>query len=223
MQATRAIPVADPSQKSKELFLYWLSLSETQYFLRNELSKVCPSIPRTAIESFHESDNSLYPLTRAVSPPPNLSKSPRSCKGLTGISPKRRSSAKLLNQSSSEKSGLPLSDSKASERLQDVPKFYYPNGKKDTSENHQAMLRAAADVFQAKPGGHLSLEDFPALMQVNCIIVMLCTSATNANIYHDSFQVCKLPVYWKAPLFNLCRGMNKSVDLAGFKKTWNKY
>ena len=171
MQATRAIPVADPSQKSKELFLYWLSLSETQYFLRNELSKVCPNIPRTAIESFHESDNSLYPLTRAVSPPPSLSRSPR--KGLTGISPKRRNSTKLLNQSSSEKSGLTQTDSehsKANERLEDVPKFYYPNGKKDTSENHQAMLRAAANVFQAKPSGHLTLEDFPALMQV-CVML----------------------------------------------------
>ena len=41
--------------------------------------------------------------------------------------------------------------------------------------------------------------------------------------YDGSFQVCKLPVYWKAPLFNLCRGMNKTVDLAGFKKTWSKY
>ena len=170
MQATRAIPVADPSQKSKELFLYWLSLSETQYFLRNELSKVCPNIPRTAIESFHESNASLYPLTRAVSPPPSLSKSPRSCKGLTGISPKRRNSSKLLNHSNSEKFGLTQTDSersKATERLEDVPKFYYPNGIKDTSENHQAMLRAASNVFQAKPGGHLNLEDFPALMQVS--------------------------------------------------------
>lgn len=169
MQAARAIPVADPSQKSKELFLYWLSLSETQYFLRNELSKACPSIPRTAIESFHEPDNSIYPRTRAVSPPPSLSKSPRSSKGLTGISPKRRNSSKLSNQSSNEKSGLNQTDSersKANERLEHVPKFYYPNGKKDVSENHQAMLRAATSVFQAKPGGHLTLEDFPALMKV---------------------------------------------------------
>ena len=164
MQAARAIPVPDPSQKSKELFLYWLSLSETQYFLRNELSKVCPNIPRTAIESFHESESTLYPLTRAVSPPPSLSKSPR--KGLTGISPKRRGSCKLLNQSSSEKSQKDSERSRAAERLEDVPTFYYPNGKKDTSENHQTMLRAAANIFQAKPGGHLTLEDFPALMEV---------------------------------------------------------
>lgn len=169
MQATRPIPVADPSQKSKELFLYWLSLSETQYFLRNELSKVCPNVPRTAIESFHESDNSTYPLTRAISPPPSLSKSPRSSKALTGISPKRRNSSKLLNQSSSEKSILDHTDSghnKATERLENVPRFYYPNGKKDASENHQAILRAATNIFQSKPGGHLTLEDFPALMQV---------------------------------------------------------
>lgn len=175
MQATRAIPVADPSEKSKELFLYWLSLSETQYFLRNELSKVCPNVPRTAIGSFQESDNSLYRLTRTISPPPSLCKSPRSSRGLTGISPKRRSSSKLSNQSSSEKSGQDCIDSgrsKTSERL-DVPRFYYPNGKRDASENHQAMLQAAAETFQAKPGGHLSLEDFPALMQVvaSCIIL----------------------------------------------------
>ena len=170
MQATRVIPVPDPSQKSNELFLYWLSLSETQYFLRNELSKVCPSVPRNAIESFHEPDSPSYSLTQSVSPPPNLSKSPRSSKGLTGISPKRRNSSKLLNQSLSDKPGLDHIDagcSRVTERLEDVPRFYYPNGKKDTSENHQAMLRAATNIFQSKPGGHLSLEDFPALMQVN--------------------------------------------------------
>lgn len=170
MQATRVIPVPDPSQKSNELFLYWLSLSETQYFLRNELSKVCPSVPRAAIESFHEPDGPTYPLTRAVSPPPSLSKSPRSSKGLTGISPKRRNSCKLLNQSLSDKPGQDHTDagrSRVAERLEDIPRFYYPNGKKDTSENHQAMLRAATNIFQSKPGGQLSLEDFPALMQVN--------------------------------------------------------
>jgi len=180
MQATRAIPVADPSQKSKEFFLYWLSLSETQYFLRSELRKVCPNIPRSAIESFHESDNSLYPLTRAVSPPPSLSKSPRSSKGLTGISPKRRNSSKLSNYSNSEKSELNRTDSecnKVVERLENVPRFYYPNGKKDTSENHQAILRAATNIFQAKPSGHLSLEDFPALMQVY-LITLLVTNVT---------------------------------------------
>lgn len=173
MQATRAIPVADPGQKSKELFLYWLSLSETQYFLRNELSKVCPNVPRTAIESFHESDSSSYPLTRAVSPPPSLSKSPRSSKGLTGISPKRRNSSKLLNQSISEKSRND-SVSKATGRLEDVPRFYYPNGKKDANENHQAILRAATNIFQAKPSGHLALEDFPALMKVITLHCLTC-------------------------------------------------
>ena len=187
MQATRVIPVPDPSQKSNELFLYWLSLSETQYFLRNELSKVCPSVPRTAIESFHESDSSNYPIARAVSPPPSLSKSPRSSKGLTGISPKRRNSSKLLNQSLSDKPVLDYTDggrSKVTERLEDVPTFYYPNGKKDSSENHPAILRAATNIFQSQPGGHLSLEDFPALMQV------MSTNMIRHHQFAYSLQCC---------------------------------
>ncbi|XP_065888895.1 serine/threonine-protein phosphatase 2A regulatory subunit B'' subunit beta-like isoform X2 [Dysidea avara] len=201
MQSTRTIPVADPSQKSKELFLYWLSLSETQCFLRSELGKLCPNLPRTAIESLQELDNSPNTLTRPVSPPPNLSKSPRGARGLSGASPKRRSSSKLSNSSSAngKAAGDQADYNKVNQRLQQVPKFYYPNGKKDGNENHHVMMRAASAVFQAQPNGQLKLEDFPTLM-----------------------KACKLPVYWKAPLFNLCCGMNKTVDMAGFKKTWTK-
>ena len=42
-------------------------------------------------------------------------------------------------------------------------------------------------------------------------------------IVANVIQACKLPVYWKAPLFNLCHGVNKTVDISGFKKTWSRY
>ena len=177
MQSTRTIPVADPSQKSKELFLYWLSLSETQCFLRSELGKLCPNLPRTAIESLQELDNPPNTLTRPVSPPPNLSKSPRGTRGLSGASPKRRNSSKISNSSAAN--GKAVEDqadqNKANQRLQQVPKFYYPNGKKDGNENHHVMMRAASAVFQAQPNGHLRLEDFPALMKVEQMLPISCS------------------------------------------------
>jgi len=170
MQSARTIPVADPSQKSKELFLYWLSLSETQCFLRSELGKLCPNLPRTAIESLQELDNSPNTLMRPVSPPPNLSKSPRGARGLSGASPKRRNSSKLSN-SYGKAAGDEVDYNKTNQRLQQVPKFYYPNGKKDSNENHHAMMRAASAVFQTQPNGQLRLEDFPALLKVQQLLV----------------------------------------------------
>jgi len=169
MQSTRTIPVADPREKSKELFLYWLSLSETQCFLRSELGKLCPNLPRSAIESLHELDSSPNSLSRPVSPPPNLSKSPRGARGLSGASPKRRNSSKSANSSAANGKAVedPKDYNRANQRLQQVPKFYYPNGRRDGSENHHATMCAATAVFQAQPNGQLKLEDFPALMKVS--------------------------------------------------------
>lgn len=91
MACVKAIPVPDSLQKVDELFLFWLSESSTQELLRKELSKVCGG--SGGVREFEEdtpvqiqlSSSSVTnvrrpgsPTVRTPSPPPLLTRSPKS-------------------------------------------------------------------------------------------------------------------------------------------------
>ena len=88
MACVKAIPVPDSMQKVDELFLFWLSESSTQEMLRKELSKVCGGAREFEEDTpvqIQPSSSSVTnvrrpgsPTVRSPSPPPLLSRSPKS-------------------------------------------------------------------------------------------------------------------------------------------------
>ena len=87
MACVETIPVPDSRKKVDELFLFWLSEPSTQEILRKELSKVCgmremeeeeTPVVQPAPSSVTNVLRPVSPNLRTPSPPPLLSRSPKS-------------------------------------------------------------------------------------------------------------------------------------------------
>ncbi|XP_030837846.1 serine/threonine-protein phosphatase 2A regulatory subunit B'' subunit beta [Strongylocentrotus purpuratus] len=199
--------------KVDELFLRWLSESDTQKALREDLKMVVRgdvifSPPTSTGFPFKNHGGSpASPLLRSsspsstppCSPPPTLSVSPRS--------PRKRSSSSRLSRSLSSSSASQLfqeqreaNKRQKSQQIVNVPQFYFPFGKPVASEENEAVLKRLTEVFKALPDQKASKEDMDKIT-----------------------QACRCPKFWRVPLYNAAGGeTSECVSAQAFMAMWRR-
>ena len=166
MACVKAIPVPDSMQKVDELFLFWLSESSTQELLRKELSKVCSSVREFEEDTpvqIQLSSSSVTnvrrpgsPTVRTPSPPPLLTRSPKSPR--TKPRPQSPRGVSGLTHVNAQRAGVVTGDKEkeegSSSHLRAVEEVDVPQSEgQEDQEESQVQDDAPASPSSAKQPG----------------------------------------------------------------------
>ena len=166
--------------KVDELFLHWLSSSETQRLLGNDLGKVIEGRP---VSPRQPSLTCTVGGVRSISPPapPSVSptpiRSPRSPRDSRNT-PKRSLGTEHPPRSPRQEKHEPFKNSMKENELflndtkitpgcaANLPPFYFPNGKPQQSADSDVIFKKVAQVFKVFNDGKITRNQFSAVTKV---------------------------------------------------------
>ncbi|KAI1899619.1 hypothetical protein AGOR_G00063650 [Albula goreensis] len=207
--------VLQPVLKMKvdELFLNWLSETNTQAMLKDYLRRIKSGEwidvglgdGRDRGLSASSEDKVLSPksLTEKVSSPLSAPTSPSSAALPSGSSVNTRvgSNGRALRRSVSSKKAQVKKEEPITPALSEsIPKFYFPRGRPKANLNIDTLISRIEKIFSQFPNERATIEDMGKVA-----------------------KACECPLYWKAPLFYSAGGDRTGfVSVHKFIAMWRK-